>query len=45
MDVRAGRGRRAIQIAVTGTVEGDEMVGTVDLGGYGGGDWTANRME
>ncbi len=42
-ELDAGGG--AIQIAVTGTIDGDEMTGSVDLGGYGGGDWTATRME
>ena len=38
-------GGAAIEVAITGTVDGDEMMGTVSLGGYGGGDWTAKRME
>lgn len=42
-ELDAGGG--VIEITVTGTVDGDEMTGTVDLGGYGGGDWTATRME
>ncbi len=42
-ELDAGGG--AIEIAITGTVDGDAMTGTVSLGGYGGGDWTAKRME
>ncbi len=42
-ELDAGGG--AIQIAVTGTIDGDEMTGSVDLGGYGGGDWTATRTK
>ena len=38
-------GGAAIEVAITGTVDGDEMMGTVSLGGYGGGDWTAKRVE
>ena len=33
-----------IEITIEGTVDGDEMMGTLDFGGYGGGDWTAKRM-
>ena len=33
-----------LEITIEGTVDGDEMMGTLDLGGYGGGDWTAKRM-
>ena len=36
-------GGEAIEVSITGTVDGDEMTGTVELGGYGGGDWTATR--
>ena len=32
-----------IEVTMTATVDGDEMMGTVDFGGYGGGDWTAKR--
>jgi len=42
MEVDAGGA--FIEIAMDGTVDGDEMVGTADFGGYGGGDWTATRM-
>ncbi len=41
LEVDGGGG--AIEVSITGTVDGDEMTGTVDLGGYGGGDWTATR--
>ena len=41
LEVDGGGG--AIEVTITGTVDGDEMTGTVDLGGYGGGDWTATR--
>lgn len=43
MEVDAGGA--FIEIAMEGTVDGDEMMGTADFGGYGGGDWTAKRME
>lgn len=33
-----------IEITMEGTVDGDEMMGTADFGGYGGGDWTATRI-
>ncbi len=33
-----------IEITIEGTVDGDEMMGTADFGGYGGGDWTATRI-
>ena len=42
MEVDAGGA--FIEIAMDGTVDGDEMMGTADFGGYGGGDWTAKRM-
>ena len=41
LEVDGGGG--AIEVSIAGTVDGDEMTGTVDLGGYGGGDWTATR--
>lgn len=41
MEVDAGGA--FIEITIEGTVDGDEMMGTLDLGGYGGGDWTAKR--
>ena len=34
-----------IEIAIEGTVDGDEMTGTADFGGAGGGDWTATRAQ
>ncbi len=34
-----------IEITVEGTVDGDQMMGTLDFGGYGGGDWTAKRAQ
>ena len=37
-------GGQFIEITIEGTVTGDEMAGTLDFGGYGGGDWTAKRM-
>mgnify|MGYP001200124830 CR=1 FL=1 len=36
-------GGQFLEIAVEGTVDGDEMSGSIDFGGYGGGDWTATR--
>ena len=42
MEVDAGGA--FIEIAMDGTVDGDEMMGTADFGGYGGGDWTGKRM-
>ena len=41
MEVDAGGA--FLEITMTGTVAGDEITGTLDLGGYGGGDWTAKR--
>ena len=32
-----------IEITMEGTLDGDEIMGTLDLAGYGGGDWTAKR--
>ena len=42
MEVDAGGA--FIEIAMAGTGDGDDMTGTADFGGYGGGDWTATRM-
>ncbi len=42
MEVDAGGA--FLEVTIAGTVDGDEMTGTLDLGGYGGGDWTATRM-
>jgi len=36
-------GGQFLEIEVQGTVDGDEMSGSIDFGGYGGGDWTATR--
>ena len=41
LEVDGGGG--PILVTITGTVDGDEMTGTVDLAGIGGGDWTAMR--
>ena len=41
MEVDAGGA--FLEITLVGTVDGDEMTGTLDFGGYGGGDWTAKR--
>ena len=41
MEVDAGGA--FLEIAMAGTVDGDTITGTLDLGGYGGGDWTATR--
>ena len=38
-------GGQFIEITMKGTVEGDEMTGSLDFGGYGGGDWTAKRAQ
>ena len=43
MEVDAGGA--FLEITLAGTVDGDEMMGTLDLGGYGGGDWTAKRAQ
>lgn len=42
--VEIDAGGQFIEIAMEGTVNGDEMTGSADFGGYGGGDWTAKRM-
>ena len=42
MEVDAGGA--FIEITMEGTLDGDEITGILDLGGYGGGDWTAKRM-
>ena len=34
-----------LELTLTGTVDGDQMTGTVDFGDYGGGDWTATRIK
>ena len=38
-------GGQFIEIAFEGTVDGDEMTGTLDVAGYIGGDWTAKRAQ
>jgi len=43
MEVDAGGA--FLEITLVGTVDGDEMAGTLDLAGYGGGDWTAKRAQ
>ena len=37
-------GGQFLEITMEGTVEGDEIAGTADFGGYGGGEWTAVRQ-
>ena len=37
-------GGMVMEITLKGTVDGDKMMGTLDLGGYGGGDWAATRI-
>jgi uncharacterized protein involved in outer membrane biogenesis len=34
-----------IEISMDGTVDGDQINGTMDFGGQGGGDWTARRAQ
>ncbi len=41
MEVDAGG--QFLEISIEGTVDGDEMTGTADFGGYGGGAWSAKR--
>ena len=43
--IEVDAGGTFIEIAMEGTVDGDEMMGTADFGGYGGGDWTAKRAQ
>ncbi len=38
-------GGQFIEITMKGTVDGDEITGSLDFGGYGGGDWTAARAQ
>ncbi|MDP6581286.1 MAG: hypothetical protein QF681_11570 [Vicinamibacterales bacterium] len=38
-------GGQFLEISMSGTVDGDEMTGSADFGGYGGGDWTAKRAQ
>ncbi len=42
--IEVDAGGAFIEITMDGTVDGDEMMGSADFGGYGGGDWTAKRM-
>ncbi|MDP6581991.1 MAG: hypothetical protein QF681_15160 [Vicinamibacterales bacterium] len=42
--IEVDAGGAFIEIAMDGTVDGDEMMGSADFGGYGGGDWTATRQ-
>ncbi len=42
--IEVDAGGAFIEIAMDGTVDGDEMMGSADFGGYGGGPWTAKRM-
>ena len=39
--IEVDAGGTFLEIAIEGTVDGDEMMGSADFGGYGGGDWTA----
>lgn len=41
--IEVDAGGQFIEISMDGTVEGDEITGTADFGGYGGGSWTATR--
>ena len=41
--IEVDAGGQFIEISMDGTVEGDEMTGTADFGGYGGGSWSATR--
>ena len=43
--VEIDAGGQFIEIAMSGVVDGDMMTGTMDFGGYGGGDWTAKRAQ
>ena len=43
--VEVDAGGQFIEIAMRGVVDGDMMTGTMDFGGYGGGDWTAKRAQ
>ncbi len=38
-------GGQFLEIAMSGVVDGDMITGTMDFGGYGGGDWTAKRVQ
>ena len=43
--VEVDAGGQFIEIAMSGVVDGDMISGTMDFGGYGGGDWTAKRAQ
>jgi hypothetical protein len=43
--VEIDAGGTFLEIALEGTVDGDKITGTLDFGGYGGGDWTATRAQ
>ncbi len=43
-EIEVDAGGAIFAITMEGTVEGDEMSGTADFGGYGGGDWSATRQ-
>ncbi len=38
-------GGQFFEIAMNGTIDGEEMTGTADFGGQTGGDWTAKRAQ
>ncbi len=38
-------GGQFFEIAMNGTIDGEEMTGTADFGGQAGGDWTATRAQ
>ena len=43
--IEVDAGGTFLEIAMQGTVAGDEISGSADFGGYGGGDWTAKRAN
>ena len=43
--VEVDAGGQFIEISMNGVVDGDMISGTMDFGGYGGGDWTAKRAQ
>ena len=42
--VEIDAGGQFIEITFEGTIDGDEMMGSLDVAGYAGGDWMAKRM-
>jgi len=42
-EIEVDAGGAVFAISMEGTVDGDEMTGTADFGGYGGGAWSAKR--